>query len=93
MMTFTKPALGSGYEIEWCESCPDDGFGGLDIDQAAMVVERFATLEEARKVALERLSQDVFGAVLIRDFFWQAYDEYDLPYFGHENGSYIEEVS
>ena len=54
---------GERWAVEWCKSCPDDGCGGCDIDQAEMVEEHFHTREEAaaRLIEIEAKRLDFFG--------------------------------
>ena len=89
----TPPELDKGYEIEWHPSCPRDEFGDLDIDRCQFEVERFATLDAAHNRAKVVLKEDVFGAVLIRDFFYREHDDDGTPYFDYDSGNFIEEVS
>lgn len=93
MISATRPKLDRGYEVEWHSSCPRDGAGELEIERAECEGERFATLAEAQKYAASVVDRDCFGSVLIRDFYWQEYDDDGIPYFDYENGSYLEEVS
>jgi hypothetical protein len=91
-MTHTTE-LKRGYEVEWHADCPRDEFGELDIDRAETHLDVFATLEEARTWAKQKLNEDCFGSVLIRDFAFVEYDDEGLPVFCREYGTLLEEES
>ena len=63
------PRLMKGYEVEWCKGVPvDPESGDADLDAADMHIRDFLTLEQARKFAKEKLSEDWFGSVRITPF-------------------------
>ena len=60
--------LKEGFIVQWCIDCPSDGSGGCIPDQGDYREAEYATIEKARKKALEVLPEDFFGEVAIRPF-------------------------
>lgn len=64
---------GERWNVEWCKSCPDDGYGGCEIDEAEMIDEYFHSREEAaaRMVEIESRKLDFFGDPTMTHEHWE----------------------
>lgn len=55
------------FEVEWCSDLPVNEFGDCEPDLATYVIERFATIDEARMCAADRVKDDVWGVVTVTE--------------------------